>query len=702
MHKIFLGTIFLSAFLLFQVQPLIGRFILPWFGGAAGVWSVMMVFFQFVLLAGYVYAHLLTTRLKPKAQMVVHLAMLTAAVLVLPVVPPESMKPAPDAEPISSILLLLGATVGLPYFVVSTTNPLVQAWFARSFPEKSPYWLYALSNGGSLLALLSYPFIVEPLWGRNAQALIWSGGFGLFALLCSGLAIFSLRGVAASSEVADDKGGAQEPPTRSTYVLWIGLPALASTLLLAFTNEICVDIASVPFLWILPLGCYLLSFIVTFSGKVGLRRKLWHPFGFVAVITIASVMYWPGLLDIPIQIVVFGYIAALFVLCCILHGEVYSLRPGLRHLTLFYVCVSIGGVLGGIFVGIFSPLFFDIYMELPISLFLCFVVLCLFNNKIKKYSCLYKNNKFAIPVLIFMLFMIYKVYDYKSKFSYSYRNFYGVYSIQETKFEHFGGVRSLFSGTTLHGAQYTHPEFEVIPTQYFSRHSGVGIALASLSEGPKKIGIVGLGVGTLAAYGRTGDTYRFYEINPASLHIAQKYFTFLQNSHAKVDVALGDGRLSLEKESPQSFDMLILDAFTSDSIPVHLLTIDAFKTYASHISDNGAIVVHISNRHVDLSYLLKSISDELGFHSLKWSASKDIYVLGGDNEYIIMTRSKDFTDGFHKMAKFIRAKFTPPGKTPDSFSKGFDLAYTRKIRPWTDDFSNLFTVLKPVFRKRRG
>lgn len=702
MHRIFLGNIFLSAFLLFQVQPLIGRFILPWFGGAAGVWSVMMVFFQFVLLSGYVYAHLLTTRLKPRAQLAVHLAVLAAAVLVLPVVPPETMKPAPDAEPISSILLLLGATVGLPYFVVSTTNPLVQAWFARSFPETSPYWLYALSNGGSLLALLSYPFVVEPLWGRHAQALAWSGGFVLFALLCSGLAVSSLWGVAASPDAAGGGRRAEESPTRSAYVLWIGLPALASTLLLAFTNEMCADIASVPFLWILPLSCYLLSFIVTFSGKVGLRRKAWHPFGFAAVVSTASVMYWPGLLEIPIQIIVFSYTAALFVLCCILHGEVYSLRPGLRHLTLFYVCVSVGGVLGGVFVGIFSPLFFDIYMELPASLFMCFVMLCLFNSKIKNYSCLYKNKKFAISVLLFLFFMTYKVYDYKNKFSYLHRNFYGVYGVQDVKFEKSGGVRSLYSGTTLHGAQYTDPEYEVIPTQYFSRHSGVGIALASLNGDAKKIGVVGLGVGTLAAYGRAGDVYKFYEINPASLHIAQNYFTFLQKSKAKIEVVLGDGRLSLENEVPQGFDVLILDAFTSDSIPVHLLTVEAFKMYKSHISNNGAIVVHISNRHVDLAPLLKSIADELELHSFKWGASKDIDVLGGDNEYVIMTRSKDFTDGFYAIAKFIRAEFTPPGKTPDSFSRGFDLAYTRKIRPWTDDFSNLFTVLKPVFRKHRG
>lgn len=695
MHRVFQVTILLSAFLLFQIQPLIGRYILPWFGGGAGVWSVMMVFFQFVLLVGYGYAHLLTRHCPAKWQLVIHLALLICAVLVLPVAPPESLKPDPAAEPVLAILLVLGATVGLPYFAVSTTGPLVQAWFARSFPGKSPYWLYAFSNVGSLLALLSYPFAVEPVWGRYEQAFIWSSGFGLFAMLCAGTAVISLKRGRGWVNVPGAGVADEKAPARSRYVFWVGLPALASILLLAFTNEICVDVASVPFLWILPLSCYLLSFVLTFSGKGGLHKKFWNSLGFVAVVGTASVMYWPGALDIPIQVMVAGYAASLFVLCCFLHGEVYKMRPSAKYLTIFYLCVSIGGIIGGLFVGIVSPIIFNSYMELPLVLILVFALLSY--SSFDKFSV--SNIRHIVPLFVFVFFIIYKVYDYKSNFIHSSRNFYGVYSVQDLEFDRSNGIRLLFSGTTLHGLQFTNPEFEVVPTQYYTRHSGVGIALASLSEGPKKVGIIGLGVGTLAVYGRPGDTYRFYEINPDSLRIAREYFSYLENARASVDVVLGDGRLNLEREESQTFDVLVLDAFTSDSIPLHLLTEEALDEYLRHLGPEGAICVHISNRHLDLTPMLKGLAEKKELLSFKWTAADDSNVSGVSNDYVILTRSRQFIERFNAMAEFARRHFVPAGKTPNTFSRRFDLDYVRQIRPWTDDFSNLFDVLKPIFRK---
>jgi spermidine synthase len=696
-QRLFQITIFLSAFLLFQVQPIIGRFILPWFGGAAGVWSVMMVFFQFMLLAGYGYAHLLSTRLPPRAQLVVHLAVLVAAMAALPVGPSEALKPVPDAEPFTSILLLLGSTVGLPYFAVSTTGPLVQAWFARKYQGVSPYWLYALSNAGSLLALLSYPFLVEPLLGRQEQAMIWSLGFVAFAVLCAVVAATSLWGGARTMALESAREEDGLPPARLRHVAWIGLPALASALLLAFTNEICVDVASVPFLWILPLGCYLLSFIFTFSGKGRLPRKILNLLGLGAVISTSAVMFWPGMLDVPIQIVVFGYAAALLILCCVLHAEVYRLRPGAGQITSFYFCVSIGGVLGGLFVGIVSPVVFNSHLELPVVLVLVFI--SLFYNYINKFEI--NNYRHVGTVICFIVFILFKIYKYQSQFEYTSRNFYGVYSVQHVQFDKNNGIRTLYSGTTLHGSQFTNPDYESIPTQYFTRHSGAGIALAFFEDKPKKVGVIGLGIGTLAAYGRPGDTYRFYEINPDSLRIAQERFSFLRNSPAQVQVVLGDARLNLEREEAQRFDVLVLDAFTSDSIPVHLLTEEAFRSYLRHLSTDGGICVHISNRHLDLAPMLKGMGARLGLRTFKWAAAKDSSVAGEENEYIVLTSSKKFINDFDEMARLVRREFVPQGKSPDVFARRFDLDYVEATRYWTDDFSNLFSVLKPVFRKRR-
>jgi spermidine synthase len=695
-HRIFQITIFLSAFLLFQIQPIIGRYILPWFGGAAGVWSVMVVFFQFVLLAGYGYAHLLCTRMAPRVQLAVHLTVLGAALLALPVAPNDLLKPAAGSEPITGILAMLGVTVGLPYFAVSTTGPLVQAWFARTYPRESPYWLYALSNAGSLLALLTYPFLIEPMLGRNAQAMTWSLAFAVFAVLCAAAAMKSLwiGGWRMSAAGRREDGG--QPPDRARYLAWIGLPALASALLLSFTNEICVDVASVPFLWVLPLGCYLLSFIFTFSGKGGLQKKIWNTLGVGAVTSTAAVMFWPGMLEIPIHFVVFGYAASLLILCCVLHGEVFRIRPEAQRITEFYFCVSIGGVLGGLFVGIVAPVIFNSHLELPVVLF--FVFISLVYSSVKKFD--FSNYRHSLPILIFGIFIIIKVYNYTSQFEYSSRNFYGVYRIQNVNFDKENGMRTLYSGTTLHGSQYTNPDYQSIPTQYFSRHSGVGIALASLDGGPKKVGVIGLGIGTLAAYGRPGDTYRFYEINPNSLRIAQERFSYLRSSRAHVQVVLGDARLNLEREETQRFDVLVLDAFTSDSIPMHLLTEEAFSCYLRHLAPEGGICVHISNRHLDLTPMLKSMGARMGLHAFKWSAAEDVNVSGGSNEYVVLTPSRKFIDRFDEMARFVRREFVPQGKSPDEFARRFDLEYVRETRFWTDDFSNLFDVLKPVFRKR--
>lgn len=692
--------------MLFQVQPLIGRYILPWFGGYAGVWSVMMVFFQTVLLLGYCYAHVLCTRLRPRTQAVVHILMLCAALALLPIVPSPEFKPDAGIEPISRILVLLLATLGLPYFVVSTTGPLVQAWFARSFPGRSPYVLYALSNVGSLLALLGYPFVVEPLLGRFDQAMTWSAGFAVFTVCCAGVALVSLRPATEPRGNARGKRkrmDAVDPPAeKSNPVLWVCLSCLASMLLLAFTNELCVDVASVPFLWVLPLCCYLLSFIFTFAGYRIFRGRLWHVLSFLALVGIASITFSNGRLGLHILAIIFIYTASLFVLCCGLHGELYRLRPAPERLTSFYLSISVGGSLGGVIVGIAAPLFFKGYFEMYIALVLSFILLSwsfyekydsyavvFFKRKVIKYALLSANIAYAMYFVVGFNVMT-------QGYIHMERNFYGTFVVAESNIGEDNAGRAFYSGTTVHGVQYLKPEYRKIPTGYFTPYSGVGVTLGAVRTPGRKVGIVGLGAGTLAAYGRPGDHFKFYEINPASQRIAEEYFTFLEDSEARVEIKLGDGRLSLEREESQGFDVIVLDAFTSDSIPMHLLTLEAFETYLRHLKPDGVICVNISNRHVDMKPVLKMISELNRVYAYHWSAGVSRGFSGLGSDFIVMSRGLDFIRDFNRQADYVRARYTPEGRHPDTVARGSSLQSARDIRPWTDDFSNLFAVIKPM------
>lgn len=688
-------TIFLSAFLLFQVQPLIGRYILPWFGGSAGVWSVTMLFFQALLLAGYAYAHLLNTRLKPVAQAVVHTVILGLCAVLLPIIPVDSLKPAPDAEPILGILLLLAATVGAPYFALATTGPLLQAWFSRAVPGKSPYPLYALSNVGSLLGLLTYPFLFERIWGRNEQAANWSWAFGLFALACVAVAWLASRGQQAkAAAVATDT-----PPSRRDLALWIGLPAVASALLLSVTNELCIDVASVPFLWVLPLSIYLLSFIVTFAGKKSPRRGTWYPLaGFATATTIAVMAYHNSL---KLWAIVGAHAAALLVLCIVLHGETYRLRPGPSRLTKFYLCVSLGGVIGGLFVSVVAPLMFSMYLELHVALLAAALLLlvCLWGDPS---SMMFAGRLRPVWGLLAALVVAlggalgWNVYSRVSERILVTRNFYGAYSVYETPREsEETWSRSLFSGTTLHGFQFIEPDHRRLRTSYYAPHSGVAIAVDSLADGPRRIGVVGLGAGGLAACGREdrGDMVKFYEINPRCPEIARDYFFYLKDSYAHVEVKLGDARLSLEQDLPQSFDLMAIDAFTSDSIPVHLLTVEAFELYLRHLKPQGLLCVHISNRHLDLAPVLRAAGVKLGLHMFMVVSADDNSFGAIAAKWVVMSRSPQALHAAGATLEAARRDFTPPGLKGDEYVHKLDVMKWREIPLWTDDYSNLFDVL---------
>ncbi len=693
-------TIFLSAFLLFQVQPLIGRYILPWFGGSAGVWSVTMLFFQIVLLAGYGYAHLLNSKFKPNVQVGVHIVLLGVCAALLPIVPAPALKPAPDAQPVLSILLLLAATVGAPYFALSTTGPLLQAWYARALPGKSPYALYSLSNIGSLLALVSYPFVFEPLWGRQAQAVNWSWGFGLFALACAGSAVLMARTQkpAAVPTPEAQAQAPQAPPTRVTKLLWVLLPAVASTLLLALTNELCVDVASVPFLWVLPLSIYLLSFILTFAGKSGPRRLLWYPLALLAIA--GTVVLFANPLKLGITPIAVGYCVMLLILCYVLHGEAYRIRPGPARLTQFYLYVSLGGVLGGLFVAVVSPVVFVLHMELPVALVVGLVLLfaCLWKDKLKDMPVTrvrYVMAAFALLLMALLASLGLTVFERTRNRIHLSRNFYGTYAVYEPpKDSSEPWHRSLHSGTTLHGMQFMEPEYRGVPATYYGRHSGVGMVMETLDSSPHKIGVVGLGVGTMAAYCRDVDTIRFYEINPRCPEIAQDLFFYLRETPAKYEIVMGDARLSLEAEPDQGYDVLLLDAFTSDSVPVHLLTLECMQLCHRHLKPGGVLCIHVSNRYLDLAPVVKAGAARLNMN-LFGITSAEYTGLGATAAWwMILSDSKLVETRLDERIKYVHEKLTPWDMSPKAFCSKVPPSRWRDIEPWTDDFSNLFDVLK--------
>jgi hypothetical protein len=728
-------TIFLSAFLLFQVQPLIAKYILPWFGGGSGVWSVALAFFQFVLLGGYGYAHLLNSRLKPKAQVIVHGVLLLVACVVLPIIPGDWLKPAPDDDPMLRILLLLFVTVGLPYFMLSATGPLLQAWFSRGFPGRSPYPLYALSNVGSLLALLSYPFIVEPLLGRYLQATSWSVGFGVFVTLClvtgavsllkpaepapappdpappapeptpaaSPAEPASIRELAAAEKAAEEAADLARRAAREPVALWILLPACATMMLLSFTSQLCIDVASIPFLWVLPLSLYLITFIFTFAGERWYPRKVFLALMALAGPLSAAAFHWHA--DFSLALAIPGYLLLMFVLIAVCHGEVYRLRPAPQKLTKFYFCISLGGAIGGSLTAFVAPLAFPLHLEFHVAILLAMLLVLTGHGK-DPGSFLFRGRApMAWSLLILMVLTtlglsVWGVYALTSKLLYVERNFYGVFRVEEAADEGAVPVRTLVSGSTIHGWQYMHREHLLRPTSYFGLNSGAGIALTSGDEGKaRRVGVIGLGVGTLAAYGRPGDHFKFYEINPVSRDVAEEYFYYLRGSEATHEVVVGDGRLLLEAEAPQGFDVLVVDAFTSDSIPTHLLTTEAFALYVKHLKPDGVILLNITNRHLDLRPVVRQSALAHGLSFAGWQCPANLKAGTAASMWMICTRSAAFMAAFGKNLEQMQKEWPREGADdnglwPRTLGMPLDVYGGPEIEPWTDDYSNLFQLFK--------
>lgn len=684
-------TIFTSAFLLFQVQPLISKYILPWFGGSPAVWTTAMLFFQILLFAGYTYAHVLTNWFSPKAQGIIHGGLLLAAILTLPITPDDSWKPTGGEDPTWRILCLLAATVGLPYFVLSTTGPLVQAWFSRAFRGRSPYRLYSLSNVGSLLALVSYPFVIEPTWNTATQSQVWSGLFMLFAALCAVALVWNatfrgspLTSVAGSASGSSGIDAAAARPTTLRRLLWVLLPALASLMLLATTNHVCQDVAVVPFLWVIPLSLYLLTFIISFDHARWYQPLLFGIATLVASLAVAGVSdldsligwltdYKPGF--------TFGlvlYFLFMFLACMTCHGELVRLRPDPRHLTEFYLMISAGGALGGLFVAVVAPRVFSTFFEWKIAIVASFVLGLVVTFRYGSFRIPHPTMRAAVAS-VFGLIGLAAIIWWQVSISVPLdraRNFFGVVSVHEiegdTPADH---TRMLRHGAIAHGRQYTTPERRHIAGSYYYSESGLGHAIAFLGDREQiRVGTIGLGVGTVATFARSGDVYRFYEINPEVVRQANTFFTFLKDCKGKTEVVLGDGRLALEREAPQNYDLLIIDAFSGDSIPMHLATLEAFEIYKKHLKPDGILAVNITNSYIDIFPMLRSMADHI---HLKWTR---MYIPYKDSmhyrtDWLLLTNDQQFLN-------------TTPTVVPA------DRWTTHRVPLWTDHFSNLWSVLR--------
>ena len=701
-------TAFLSAFLIFQVQPMIGKYILPWFGGAPAVWTTCLLFFQTLLLAGYAYAHLSVSRLRASWQAPIHIALLLLA-LTASVLPESAWKPAGDEYPLIRITLMLLASVGLPFLALSASGPLLQAWYTRLQSGRTPYPLYSVSNAGSLLALLSYPFLIEPRFSVTEQARIWSWMFVAFIALCAIIAWFVWRAPSAERArpeggglSASDAGNAGRAVTRPSPLnrwLWIGWAACSVTLFMAVTNLLTIDIAAVPFLWIFPLSIYLVSFILTFSGDRWYNRRLFAIL-FVGALAIFIFALPPGLTGHgallqtgAVQMIVFSGIA-LFICCMVCHGELHRLRPHPSHLTGYYLSISLGGALGGAFVAVLAPHVFLTLQELQLGLLLCaalYLTTVLQDpaGVLRKARYRWARAITVLGVVAIAAWPWVSAAELLRNTVYTERDFFGLLRVKEKGRDDPASAHrfELYHGTTLHGMQVVMPEYRRTPTAYFGPITGVGILLSTYDrpEG-RHVGIVGMGVGTLSAYGRPGDRFVYYELSPSVVDVAREYFSFLEDSGAEHEVRLGDARLSMEREPDREFDILVLDAFNSDSIPVHLLTVEAMDVYARHLRPDGVIALNAGNNYLNLIPLAFNMAEARGFRAVGINNDRRPGDPSLDSIWIVMSRNAEALDEVVAATEQLRSERIVRLVSPSPQARA-------RVSTWTDDSSSLFELL---------
>ena len=684
-----------------------GKYILPWFGGANAVWITCMLFFQVFLLGGYAYAHILSneTRFSRGVQAAIHTALLgftlvamvaLMAVWKAPILPGQSFKPMAGESEVWDILKMLTASVGMPFLMLSTTGPLLQAWYVRTIPTQSPYRLYAISNLGSLLGLLSYPFVVEPALHLVTQARVWSLAYVVVALgvvYCAWAQVPSKNAVVLNEKRRKNAKIIPESgqPNWGTRLFWVAMALVPSVMLLATTNLITQDVANIPFLWMLPLAIYLVSFILCFQSELWYQRGILLPLFFISALAAVSlVVIWkrePFLLQIS------THCLALFTVCMVCHGELVRRKPSPRRLTEFYFAISIGGVLGAIAVSIVAPLVFTWFWEYFIALGACaflLFTLVIRDRTSQKQEADFKEIlalELAAVLCLIMCILFFKQWqDLRSNALVRVRNFYGTVSV----LAHVDvPVWEERNGVITHGIQFQDPVRRLQPFTYFGRNSGIGLLLSDHpmhgalrpEDRSMRVGLIGIGVGTLAAYAWPGDYYRFYEINPAVIELSHgpnEKFTYLDQCKATWEIVQGDARLSMEREladgRPQKFDLIVVDAFSSDAIPIHLLTVEAVEVYLAHLRGPESILAfHTTNKVLDLDPVLIAASQRFQMKILRVQNSKS-YDIGAQSDWIFMARN--------------------PSTLQVLDHVGTTLNDPNPIKVWTDDYSNLLDVIK--------
>jgi len=693
---IYILSVFLSAFLLFQIQPLIGKFILPWFGGTSAVWSTILLFFQTLLTGGYAYAYWLIG-LKPNGkQRKSHFLLLIISLILLalmsfgghsPIIPDIAMRPINPQQPVWKILKLLFLFIGLPGFVLSANSTLIQTWFNHNHPNKSPYWLYSLSNAGSLLALVTYPFLFEPNFSLHTQAWVWVSGYLIFVLTTGFLLTQIVRSTAFendSSEIQEMLHETRETPLLHQF-LWVGLSATTSILLLSTTSQLTQEVAPIPLLWVLPLAIYLLSFVMSFSGEGLYHRPM---FTFLLALSSVGIIHNMGSRsNFYLQIAIYSIF--LFSACMIAHGELFRLRPKASRLSKYYLMISAGGATGGIIVNLIAPLVFKGYWEFYLGWIMIFtsLVTMIFILPTKELEVPWRKvYKLAVilQTLVILIFSLKAIINTLGDPLYQERNFYGV---SKVSYNEYRDAYQYVNGTTIHGFQLVSPDKRDVPTAYFWRGSGIAIVVRNHPNygNEMKVGVLGLGIGTLAAHGLPGDDYRFYEIDPNVMELAlgqDGYFSFLEDSLADITLVPGDARISLKRELDQGqiqeFDLLVMDAFSSNSVPIHLITREAFELYLDHLSPEGVIAVNISNNYIDLKPVIWKLGQELGLGTILIAPPvQEYHPIGLPSLWMFLARDPAILD------------------TPEINANAESLDnYYPEIRLWTDDYSNLFKILR--------
>ena len=730
--RVYAAAIFLSAALLFAVQPMFTKMVLPRLGGSPSVWSVAMVFFQGTLLAGYAYAHALTSYLPGKRSVIVHLVVMIAAVLFLPLSIASGWgHPPSDARAAIWLIGLFAVSIGLPFFALSANGPLLQAWFARTDhpAAANPYFLYAASNVGSFLALLSYPFVVEPLTRLGQQTVTWAILFlGLIALI-AWCGVLMLR----APRAAETPGAAvaDAPPPWRDAAIWVSLAAVPSALLISVTAHITTDIGSAPFLWVIPLALYLATFVIVFARRQVLPHAWVVAIEPVFIVGLVGVMVF-DIRNYTLWLLAFN-VVAVFVITLVCHGELSRRRPSAQHLTAFYMWMSVGGVIGGIFAGLIAPNIFTWVAEYPILIVLA--ILCrpgfalptdtrtrllwlaaaavvavaaypgiaeryVTDEKVFNWTIgamlviagLVSREPLPFAAVIAVAFIIGNLYKPDNDVRETMRSFFGVHKITETAD---GQYRVFLHGTTIHGAERLRDDKgepitgRPLPITYYHPNSPMGVTVKAVRArvgGPIKVAVVGLGTGTFACLSEPGDSFTFYEIDASVEKMARdpNHFSYISECNPNVPVVLGDARLTLA-EAKDKYDLIVLDAFTSDAIPLHLMTREAMATYVSALAPNGIVLMHVSNRHLELSSVVAGIAQANGLVSrVNNRAAHDDE---DDSKYIFTST----------VVISARAEGDFGVLLQDEDWQEVDVDPAQRV--WTDDYSNVIGAVIRQYRK---